>query len=314
MSRTFVIGDVHGCADELDELLARLPLESRCKLVFLGDLIDRGPKSRQVVERVFELSKKHEVVALRGNHEAMLLEFIENTSPRKVARFIYNGGGSTLASYADDEGTYAIPGDHVAFFRAMPLVHETEKYFFVHAGVPEIPLSKLDPQKHAEELVWMRKTQSTFKWEKSIVHGHTRVPHVEISPTRINLDTGCVYGGSLSAMELPTHRVWSVPRKRDGEQILLHDTTRRATVRFRGAIPVRIEGISAELETMDYSEIGMGIRARGPAEVKLDVGHHVRGTVGPPDLFQIDFEGTVVRRFDAGGVPHWGLSITTHQG
>jgi serine/threonine protein phosphatase 1 len=311
MSRTFVIGDVHGCADELDELLAQLPLERSSKLIFLGDLIDRGPKSRQVVERIFELRRRHEVIALRGNHEAMLLEFIENASPRKVARFIYNGGGSTLASYADAEGNYAIPAEHLAFFQSMPLVHETEKYFFVHAGVPEMPLAQLDPHKHAEELVWMRKTHSTYRWEKSIVHGHTRVPQVEFSPSRINLDTGCVYGGALSAMELPTHRVWSVPRKRDGEVVLLHDTTRRAMIRFRGAIPVRIEGVAAELETMDYSEIGMGLRARGPAEVRLNVGDVVRGTVGPPDLFQIDFEGIVVRRFDVGGIPHWGLSIHT---
>src|SRR5678815_719209 len=119
----YAIGDIHGCADELDDLLTRLPLQSGSTLVFLGDYIDRGPKSRQVIERVLDLRRHFEVIALRGNHEQMLLEFLEGESDQLVARFVLNGGSSTLASYADPSGHYGIPPSHEEFFRSLPYTY-----------------------------------------------------------------------------------------------------------------------------------------------------------------------------------------------
>lgn len=310
----FAIGDVHGCADELDQLLGKLPLRPGCTVVFLGDYIDRGPKSRQVVDRILALAKEHNVVALLGNHESMLLEYLDGRDAQRVARFVLNGGSATLATYADENGVCEMPTSHVEFFQNLRISHDTPTHFFVHAGVPNVLLADLDQAEYREEMIWVRKNfhRSTFRWEKLIVHGHSPVPTVEIAAHRINLDTGCVYQGSLSAMEFPSHRIYSVERRMGPERTLLHDATKRAAVRFHGAIPVELDvnGTLAAFETVDYSEIGLGIRARDPARApKLRLGSKVVGTVGPSGLFQISFTGKVVRTASLDGRDVYGLTV-----
>ena len=310
----FAIGDIHGCAAELDELLGILPLAPGSTVVFLGDYIDRGPDSRAVVERIIELRKTNEVVTLMGNHESMLLDFLDGQDEQRVARFIFNGGGATLASYAEPNGAYRIPKAHLEFFKALRLSHDTASHFFVHAGVPNEPLSGINLDQSWQEMLWTRKKflSSRFAWEKVIVHGHTPVPNVEISPNRINLDTGCVYGGTLSAMELPSHRTYGVPRKRGLARVLLHDASQRAAVRVRGAIPVQVwsGGISFAFETINYSEIGMGIRLRDRAQRGiLKLGATVTGVIGADSVLQIPFEGRVVRVAERDGDELFGLSL-----
>jgi serine/threonine protein phosphatase 1 len=296
----FAIGDVHGCADELEELLEMLPLRPGCTVVFLGDYIDRGPKSRQVVDIVLRLREKHHVVTLRGNHESMLLEFLSGKDPQKVARYVLNGGSATLAGYADENGRYQMPAEHVAFFENLALSYETAEHFFVHAGVPNVRLADLDREASSEHMLWVRNKflHSTFRWEKIIVHGHTVVETVEISASRICLDTGCVFDRRLTAMEFPSHRIYSVDRRDHSGRTLLKDASRRAAVRFHGAIPVQleIEGQSLPFETVDYSEIGLGVRALASEHTgKLTLGDVVRGRVGVEGLFQIPFQGRVAR-------------------
>lgn len=295
----FAIGDVHGCLEELDALIAQLPLTSESTLVFLGDYIDRGPQSRAVIDRLIELQQKHHVMALRGNHEAMLLEFLEGTDPGRCARFILNGGSSTLADYADANGRYSIPESHLAFFRGLPISYESEGHYFVHAGVPDIHLRELDPNEHADLMMWTRRRfhRSTFRWEKMIVHGHSPVETIEVAPNRINLDTGCVYRNCLSAMEFPSHRAYRVHHHGTSTRTLLQDGTRRAAVRFRGQIPVELEweGERMPFETVDYSEIGLGIRSVARrARVELPLGAEVVGTIGERTL-QLVFRGKIER-------------------
>ncbi len=196
------IGDVHGCSKEFAQLVEMLPLHNGVTLVCLGDYVDRGPDSRGVIEMLMELQKHHRVVTLKGNHESMLLEFLEAPHSKHAGMFIFNGGSSTLASYADEKGRYRIPDAHIDFLKRLRLFHETEHHFFVHAGVPDIPLEKVDPIRQEAILLWTRKKflRSRYRWSKMVVHGHTRVPEVEIKPNRINLDTACAYGGKLSAM------------------------------------------------------------------------------------------------------------------
>ncbi len=310
----FAIGDVHGCADELDELLRMLPLRAGCTVVFLGDFIDRGPKSRQVVDLVLELKRTHNVIALRGNHEAMLLEFLDGSDPRRVARFVMNGGSATLATYGDGDGRYRMPEAHLDFFQNLPLAYDTPEHFFVHAGVPNLPLAQLDPERWGEEMMWTRKTflRSNYRWEKLIVHGHSVVESVEIASNRICLDTGCVFDRSLSAMEFPSHRIYSVPRKTEPGRVILHDASRRAAVRFRGAIPVQIavHGQVLPFETVDFSEIGLGVRPKRREDAeKLQVGDELVGRVGGEGLFQIPFRAKVVRAPYDGLEPVFGLLI-----
>lgn len=308
------IGDVHGCVEELNALLASVPLRPSSTLVFLGDYIDRGPHSRRVVERVIELRREFNVVTLRGNHEAMMLEFLDGTDWQKVARFVLNGGSATLASYANSDGVYTIPDEHIAFFNELLPYYETEDCFFVHAGVPDAPLANVDVQLWAEAMAWIRGEflRSTYQWEKLIVHGHTPVANVEVAANRINLDTGCVYGRSLSAMEFPSHQVYSVDRYDVTAPSRLRDGTRRATVRFHGAIPVtlHVNGTAHPFETIDYSELGIGVRPLRKADAsRLQIGTKVSGLIGPNKLFQIPFAGEVVRSMRFAGTEVFGIRI-----
>ena len=297
----FAIGDVHGCADELDELLEMLPLKDSSTVVMLGDYIDRGPYSRRVLETLIEWKTKQDIVTLCGNHEEMFREFLDGSDPQRVARFILNRGSSTLADFADEHGEWVIPRAHVEFLENLKLWHETDDHFFVHAGVPDIALKEIDSVRDREELLWIRRTfiNNSRKWEKRIVHGHTVVNAVEVSASRINVDTGCVFGGYLTAIELPSHRLYSVPRKTGLRPAFLRDkASRRAAVRFLGAVPVTINhpGLGdLQFETLNYSEIGMLLRSLAEpdrATQILDKGDTVNGTVG--DGWQVPFTARVV--------------------
>jgi len=193
------IGDIHGLAQTLERLLARLPKEG--VLVFLGDYIDRGPSSKAVVERLLALEKERECVFLRGNHEAMALDAIDGDLEAQIA-WQRNGGLPTLDSY-----DYDIPDDHLDFLRRTRPYFLTEQYIFVHGG--------LEPGKQPEEMqepemVWMREPflSSDYDWGRLVIHGHTPIGNArpDIHPNRINLDTGAIYGGKLTALVLPQRR------------------------------------------------------------------------------------------------------------
>ncbi|MCA9672828.1 MAG: metallophosphoesterase [Myxococcales bacterium] len=317
-SSIFAIGDVHGCASELNELLNKLPISSDSTLVFLGDYIDRGPESREVIDTILDLRQQCNVVTLLGNHEAMLLDFLAEPRSVRAGLFIYNGGSSTLASYANENGNFDFPPSHVEFFRALLPCYETERYFFCHAGAPEIPLAQVDFDAHRETLIWSRSIMRTeYRWNKTIVHGHSPRPNVELLPWRINVDTGCGFrGGALSAIELPTGRVFSVPRSGVRRRVYLRDLeSRRRALRFRGGVPVRVK-IGARVvhyETVDYSEIGMLMRGLSEVAPELAEGDVIEGEVGPQGLRAVGFRGKVVRRVRGGSGAHYGVEIFTHK-
>jgi len=297
----FAIGDIHGCADELSELLHKLPIRKDSTLIFLGDFVDRGPQSRQVIETAMDLCKFCNVVPLLGNHEAMFLEFIDGSDPRRVGRFIYNGGSSTLASYADDRGIYTIPADHIEWLMALKLSYEIDDYYFVHAGLPDVDIDKIDILEHADEMLWTRRAffNSSHKWSKIIVHGHTPVHSVEVMDQRINLDTGCVYDGRLTAMEFPTRKVYDVARISPVGRIFLRDKeSRRAALRFKGELPVVLYrgDESVSFETVDYSELCLYLRDRTTRrDVLFNEGERVKGRIEPDDDQTIEFEGEIIR-------------------
>jgi diadenosine tetraphosphatase ApaH/serine/threonine PP2A family protein phosphatase len=246
----------------------------------------------------------------------MLREFLDGTNPQRVARFILNGGSSTLADFADDHGEWVIPRSHITFLEDLKLFHETDEHFFVHAGVPDIALKEIDPVRDRDELLWIRRSfiASTRKWEKRIVHGHTPVNAVEMSASRINVDTACAYGGFLTAIELPSHRIYSVPRKTGLRPAFLRDkASRRAAVRFLGAVPVTIHHEkrgTLKLETLNYSEIGMLLWSPVEADRStqlLTQGETVKGTVG--DGWQVPFSARVVHSRKQSDGWQYGLSV-----
>jgi len=317
-SRLIAIGDVHGCASELLTLLERIAPTPDTTLVFVGDYIDRGPHSRQVLDLILETSQRCRVITLMGNHEAMLLDFLFDRNVETAGLFVFNGGGATLASYANDKGDYSIPRAHIELLRSLVLIHQTEDFFFVHAGVPDLPLEQIDLETHARDLLWSRRfIESEYRWSKVIVHGHTRVERVELLQHRINVDTGCAYDNLLSAVELPSRRVISVPRTAKIRTTLLRDkASRRRAVRFNGAITVLVQRGEDQLvlETLDYSPIGMFARLVTRCEHNpLKTGDVIFGTIGKEELAMVKFRGIVVRVLSNAEGQFYGVEITHHE-
>lgn len=202
----FAIGDIHGCLYAVEGLIERLPISwGNDFLIFLGDYIDRGPDSSRVIDFILDLRSQYpeKVIALKGNHEWMFERYLQGID---IAIFLYNGGGETLKSYRK-EGKITIPQDHINFIREAPLYVEIGPYFFVHAGVN--PRKSFQDQSE-EDLLWIRQSFYLYegKFSKIIVFGHTPFPEVLLLDDRIGLDTGCVYGGKLSAVRLPDREIF----------------------------------------------------------------------------------------------------------
>jgi serine/threonine protein phosphatase 1 len=192
------VGDLHGMSDKLDALLAnitdwrRSATGSDVRLVFLGDYIDRGPDSAGVITRIRALQAEG-AIALRGNHEQMLIDALESDDAMQL--FLTNGGNATLQSLGSFEALIEV----AMWCESLPLKYEDDLHFFVHAGIrPEVPLDVQSPR----DLLWIRKpfSDAPGPHPKYIVHGHTptrdRLPL--ILPHRCDLDSGAVSGGPLS--------------------------------------------------------------------------------------------------------------------
>ena len=210
VEKFFAIGDIHGNLSHLELLMEKIKPAlnpQRDTLVFLGDYIDRGPDSKGVVDFVLRLrTELPHVVCLKGNHEALFLDWYLNG--RDYDLYLYNGGGATIRSYSR-EGELKIPQGHLDFFTSLRLYYETEQYIFVHAGLRRgIPLQEQDPH----DLVWIRDEfiLSPHDFGKVVVFGHTPLQKVFVAPNKIGIDTGAVYGGALTCLELPAQRFYSV--------------------------------------------------------------------------------------------------------
>ena len=210
--KIFAIGDIHGCAAKLERLLARLPLErGRDVLVFLGDFIDRGPGSRQVLDILCGLRREgFTVQALMGNHEHLLLEYHHSADAAlvpylrrmEVEATLESYAGATLHSLASLD---FLPVEHRDFFATLLPFWETPDYLFVHAGLrPGLPLA-------AQSISDLCEIRGQFLEEdvdfgKRVIFGHTPFAMPLVTPHKIGIDTGAVYGNLLTAVELPAFR------------------------------------------------------------------------------------------------------------
>ncbi|VUD74060.1 Serine/threonine-protein phosphatase 1 [Methylobacterium symbioticum] len=199
---TYAVGDIHGCADQLDRLLEGIETHAAGRprrLVFLGDYIDRGPASARVIETLRKLHWREpdSVVCLMGNHEAMLLESLR--TPGADAHWMVNGGLATLDSFGVEEPA-ALPSDVLDWIEALPTLHADARRWYVHAGFhPASPA----PDPDARNRLWIREPFLTEDRDfgRHVVHGHTPQGggRPEVRAYRTNLDTGAVYGGPLTA-------------------------------------------------------------------------------------------------------------------
>jgi serine/threonine protein phosphatase 1 len=206
-SRIFAIGDIHGCRQKLDKLLSKIDWrpENKEELVFLGDYIDRGPDSYGVVEIVRELKEAHpkEVTLLKGNHEQMFINFITGQEEILLSA---NGVSFTMRSYNQNS---PFPVSHLRFYQELRLYYETENYIFVHAGLKP-GRSLFDQSEH--DFLWIRDEflESDYDFGKTVVFGHTPFRQPYLYPGRVGLDTGAVFGGALTCMELSRRQLISV--------------------------------------------------------------------------------------------------------
>jgi len=204
MEKIFAIGDIHGCFDKLCELMAKININrDNDTLLFLGDYIDRGPSSFEVVEYLIDL-KKHfqKIVFLKGNHEEMLEKYLLG---KNRPGYLINGGQPTLESYMKRSRTTdspLIPQEHLDFFESLLLYYVSDNYIFVHAGLREnIPFEMQDPA----DFLWIREdfVNSDFDFGKRVVFGHTHYAEPLVRPNKIGIDTGAVYSNKLTCVELP---------------------------------------------------------------------------------------------------------------
>ena len=211
MEKIFAVGDIHGCLEKLNTLMDRLDIDyEKDTLLFVGDYIDRGPHSKEVVDLMIDLNRQHNrMVFLKGNHEFLLERYLEGSESQM---FLANGGDATLESYRRDSGKkkgHSIPPDHLAFFDKLLHYYETDDYIFVHGGLkPQVALAN----QQQWDMLWIRDEfiYSDYDFVKKVVFGHTPFREPLILDNKIGIDTGAVYGNKLTCVELPSLKFISV--------------------------------------------------------------------------------------------------------
>lgn len=211
--RTIAIGDIHGCAKALRALVEMIRPGRDDTLIPLGDCVDRGPESRQVIDELLSLREKCHLVPLLGNHEEMMLDFYDGRP--QPDNWLEVGGAATVESYRGADGTLAPPpAEQIDFIRTWGDCFETNSHFFVHASYePERPLAN----QHWKTMRWQ-----SLKYEvpaphvsgKTAVVGHTSLKDGEVLDLGhlICIDTFCWGGGWLTALETTTGQIWQVDR------------------------------------------------------------------------------------------------------
>ena len=220
----YVIGDIHGCLSELTSLHKKILTNDKFKvkedlLIYLGDYIDRGLKSKQVIDQIIKIkNEKIKTIHLMGNHEEFMVNFLFNKSNNiknwlkfgvdqtfksygiEIVEFIKDGFEDIIIDKLRDILLEKMSSEHIDFFKSLKTSYSTEKYLFVHAGID--PRKKLTEQTK-EDYLWSRSDiffDKDFKAEKIIVHGHTPEENIVNYPFRINIDTGCFFSGKLSCV------------------------------------------------------------------------------------------------------------------
>ena len=215
--KSFIIGDLHGCRDMLEQMLSMIPWDTeKDDLIFVGDYIDRGNDSKGVIDILIELiESSSKVQCLMGNHESLFLEYFLG---RDQSAFLLNGGVATLGSYRIN-GKIHVPPEHLAFIQSLKTLIELDDYYIVHAGL--MPYVQIGRQSIKDKL-WIREEFifSDYDFGKKVIFGHTPFPSPYVAANKIGLDTGAVYGNKLTCIELPDEKFYYVGAKGIDNQLI----------------------------------------------------------------------------------------------
>jgi serine/threonine protein phosphatase 1 len=244
----YAIGDIHGCYELMAALLtaivsdiAELPSDPLPVIVFCGDYVDRGHRSRDVVAALVWISRNSpvDVIFLRGNHEAMLLDFIDQ--PERSLSWLQNDGEATLRSYGvdipssndkdallgncrdlRDQLIDFMPSSHLTLLRGLNVTFMVGDYILVHAGLrPKVSISK----QVESDCLWIREPflENDYGFEKVVVHGHSWISDMpQITANRIGVDTGAYSTGSLTAVRLDGREIEFIQARQNSVD-LYHD-------------------------------------------------------------------------------------------
>ncbi len=243
MTRAYAIGDIHGhlgklmLAHDLIEADRRITGDRDAPIIHVGDLVDRGPDSRGVVDHLMRgVESGENWVVLKGNHDRLFTGFMADPdwidpALDRVLHWLETplGGRATMASYevssaatgdafaVHHEARSKVPAEHVAFIRNLPLMYRVGDAVFVHAGIR--PGIALDDQTE-DDLVWIRAPflNSTDEHGVLIVHGHTVIDEATHFGNRLGIDSGAAFGGPLSAVVVEDRDAWLLTE--DGRQPL----------------------------------------------------------------------------------------------
>lgn len=224
--RVIAIGDVHGCAKALRALVESIRPQTDDTLIVLGDCIDRGPDSRSVIDELLALRDKCHVVALLGNHEEMMLNFLDGK--QQPDNWLDFGGVATVRSYSSKSDPGDIVPEHVEYIRSWGDFYETSSHFFAHANY--------EPDRRLAEQHWQTMRWQSLKiWTpgphvsgKTAVVGHTSLKDGEVLDLGhlVCIDTYCWGSGWLTALDTTTSQFWQVDR--EGRQRQEATTPQRA--------------------------------------------------------------------------------------
>ncbi|KAA8787088.1 serine/threonine protein phosphatase [Paenibacillus amylolyticus] len=221
MNRTLMISDIHGCIDEFNQLLLNVDYNSKYdQLILLGDYVDRGANSREVVDKVMELVQEHHAIALRGNHDQRFADLIYEGTSSIQSKFMEHGGLQTLESYCrlnDQDSSEDLEtarkiiklnySRHINFLSNLPLFYEDENHIYVHAGLnPDYSEWKQQPE---YDFMYIKDKFIHNAFEdlhKKVIFGHTKTIDIHGSAAvwfaedKIGIDGGCAFGMQLNCL------------------------------------------------------------------------------------------------------------------
>jgi serine/threonine protein phosphatase 1 len=210
--RTIAIGDIHGCDAALAAIVDAVEPTPSDTIITLGDYIDRGPASRQVIDRLIALGQRCELITLLGNHEVMMLRALEKTIGASES-WLRCGGRQALASYGGSLDN--VPFEHIEFLNNLLDYHETPQHIFVHANYYHDSEMDEQPQYHS---IWQHLDEPMIPPPhmsgKTVFVGHTPQLTGEVLDLGhvVCIDTACVMGGWLTAIDVNTRQVWQADR------------------------------------------------------------------------------------------------------